>query len=187
MADLSSSPTANRVDSRGAFQTADRVLCGSGISINSGRRYLGYFTAVSGDSFSNLDIVTGAGAVVSVTAARLGLYTVAANGDLTLVCQTANDATIGVAANTEYARALDATGGYPTTYTLARGARYAAAFYITAGTPPTIFGLSTNSVLNTLSPRAVGFDNSGVGTDLNTSLTAAQISNVASLFYVAGI
>lgn len=174
-------------DYRGAFETMSRVSAASGSAITPGRRYLMHFTALQALPLTQLDIWTGAGAIVGVTAARLGLYTVAANGDVTLVARTALDATIGAAASTEYPRALDATGGFPATYTLIRAQRYAASFYIAAGTPPTILGVSANSSLIAAAPRIMGFDNSGSGTDLNTSLTAAQIGNIGSMFYMAGL
>lgn len=176
-----------RDDPRGAFQTVDRNLAAAGIAITSARRYLNFFTALVPLSFTKIDILTGAGAPVSVTAARLGVYTVAANGDCTLVARTANDATIAAAASTEYQKDLDTTGGFPASYQLTPGARYAAAFFVTAGTPPTILGFAIGSALAAAAPRLTGFDNSGAGADLNATITAANLANITSQYYLAGL
>lgn len=179
-----------REDARGAFQTCNRLSPGSGIAITSARRYLMFFNAAAANTLTALDIFTGAGVITTVTACRLGLYTVAANGDCSLAAQTTNDATRCAVASTEYGLAaspLDTTGGFPASYTLVRGARYAAAFYVTASATPTIFGVATNTLLTGASPRLTGFDNSGSGTDLNLTITAANIANIASMYYLAGL
>lgn len=169
-----------------AFETHGRIEIASQ-AITSGRRMLSYFQAYRSQVFTKLTMHSHNTLAVTITAARLGLYTVAANGDLTLVCRSANDPTIGAAVNTEYARDLDATGGFPTSYRLVIGRIYAAALYITAGTPPQISGRTPLGLVSPLTvyPRVCGFDNSA-GTDLNASITAANVSNVAVQPYLGG-
>ena len=170
-----------------AFETASRIVPWSGQSITSGRRYLMYFSADDDQTLSALELWTGATAGVGVTAARLGLYTVAVNGDVTLAARTALDATIGGVANTQFSRALDTTGGFPASLQLVRAARYAAAFYITATTTtPTVQALSAGlGAFYGTAPRTAGFDGGG-GTDLNASQTSANITAFGQNFYLAG-
>lgn len=186
MAELSTAAGAG-YDYRGAFETIPRRDFNSGNAITSARRYLTYFTALQTKSFSTLEMWTGSGAASGISAARLGLYVVAANGDCTLVAQTANDATIGVGATAQQARALNTTGGFPASYTVIQGQRYAASFFVTASpTTPTMMSQNPNATLAAEDPRVSGFDNSGVGTDLAPTITAANIANIALFFYVVG-
>lgn len=118
-----------------------------------------------------------------VTLARLGLYTVAANGDLTLVARTANDPTIGtVAAGFEVSRSMDTTGGFPASYTLTKGARYATArIFIFSTTSPQHTKQTFFSPASALAPRIGGFIASQ--SDLPTSVTAASLSALGGTFY----
>jgi hypothetical protein len=172
-----------------AFETFTRDTNALGANaLSGGRRYLLFFTADEAVSFSQFDIWTGAGAPGTISACRVGLYTVDGSNNLALVARTANDTTMLAAASTEYTRNLDTTGGFPSSYSLVEGSRYAAAFYVSVssgGTPTVLGGVGIANLLAT-SPRVTGFDN-GAGTDLNTSIAAASVSAVAQFFYIAGL
>jgi hypothetical protein len=56
---------------------------------------------------------------------RLGLYSIAPNGDATLLAQSAAIAAASFAANTDVTAAFDTTGGYPATVDLTYGMRIA--------------------------------------------------------------
>ena len=58
--------------------------------------------------------------------------------------------------------ALDSTGGFPTSYNLVAGNRYAVAVVVVASTTPQLaavnFGAASTAIMN-LSPRVVGYAN----------------------------
>jgi len=92
---------------------------------------------------SNLTFVTAGTATASLTLARFGLYTVsetissattATSPVCTLVARTASDTTIGNTTNTIYTRAFATAGGYPSSYALVGGTRYAAAILMVGTT-----------------------------------------------------
>lgn len=171
-----------------AFETCGRHVAPGGVAITSARRNMMPFVAYDNRSFGSLEIFTAATAPATVSAARMGLYQMAVNGDWTLVAQTANDATIGSAINTQYTRTLDPTGGYPASYKLTLGQQYAFAFYITAVTTPNAYAFAVGAAgPSLLLPRVATFDNSGAGTDLNTTVTLANLGNSSTVFYGAGV
>jgi hypothetical protein len=124
---------------------------------------------------------------------RLGLYTVAANGDLTLVARTSQGLR-WTTTNAVQEDALDTTGGYPASYDLLYGARYAIGIIYnvngaTSATAPDVMryqGSGPNSTARSLlmsySPRMSGV--LAAQTDLPTTLTAATVTNYDTLFYV---
>lgn len=122
-------------------------------SLTSGTMYLKYATALRDATVSTLASMTvGAVSATGYTLARMGLYTEAANGDITLVASTPSDTTLYLAALTEYSKALSAV------YGLVRGSRYAWAWLTLATTTmPTMYGLGVqNNVTTVVSPRRCG-------------------------------
>jgi hypothetical protein len=105
-------------------------------------------------------------AASGVTLCRYGLYTADAAGNATLVARTASDTTIFNANNTVFTRSLDTTGGYPSSYTLAAGSRYAVALCIAASNTGSVSGSLIPHVIAALSPRV-----QGVRTGANEILT----------------
>lgn len=162
-----------------ASQEAKYVYVTSGINktINRIRTYTG--TTL---------IVPGSGGPIQV---RLGLYTVASNGDLTLVARTAvqTPAVAGFwgAINTPYELAFDTTGGYPLTYDLIYGQRYAVGLLwnlngATGSTAPTIIGVGSQGPAASLRDTIMGYSPRIVGqqagqADLPASVTAASVAN----------
>lgn len=163
----------------------DRLYVQSnGLSTTSGAVRLTCFTPTRTMTVSNIRSSAGgvAGVYTSGTGVvcRMGLYTVdATTNAATLVARTANDTTLWIATNTSYNKAFDTTGGYPSTYTLVAGQRYAAAaiVYNSGGsiTTPTFVGASIQlQVGGDLLPR-ISASISGQ-TDLATSATTSASS-----------
>lgn len=93
----------------------------------TGTTYLTYFTPLVTKTVSNFSMQTPASgsAPSSITLARIGLYTAAANGDVTLVARTASDTSLFDTGLEVETRAFATTGGYPASYELVAGTRYA--------------------------------------------------------------
>lgn len=108
-----------------AQETYPAQLCVSAATLITGRVYLTYFTAVEALTVSKLMGATRT-AAVGQTFARMGLYSVAGNGDITLVARIASDAALWTGSTfTGFIRSFDTAGGYPSSYQLTAGARYA--------------------------------------------------------------
>jgi hypothetical protein len=108
---------------------------------------------------------------------RFGLYTVSGN-TAALVARTASDTTIFSSINTVYNRTLDTTGGYPATYTLTAGTRYALGVLIVASTPGSVYNAfeAPPAALSALAPRITG---AYAGqTDLPTSVPSFSSSTI---------
>ena len=72
---------------------------------------------------SNIALVCTSRARGGTPTIRFGIYT-RSGTTFTLVARTASDSTIFAATNTKYTRALNTTGGYPSTYNLTAGSEY---------------------------------------------------------------
>lgn len=120
---------------------------------------------------------TAAGA--TPTLVKFGVYSVAANGDLTLLAATASDTAIFAGAQTDYVRALTST------ITVNEGQLYAiAAIVVTAATAPTVIGnLIATPNLNFQNPRLTA---SLTGqSDLPASVTAGSLGTTQAFPYAA--
>jgi hypothetical protein len=159
-----------------AIENGPRVSPAS-VTMTSGRMLLSYVTAYRTLSTTQLGTSTRATPVGTLTNFRQGIYTVAANGDLTLVARTAQQ-TSGTyaAANTEYVYALDTAGGYPPSYTFIKGQRYALGALINfASTAPSLLGSHGFQAATLLArePRICG--NMSGQADLPVSVAAASV------------
>jgi hypothetical protein len=160
------------------FETMSRLDAVAGVGMTSQALRLTYFTAPRSKTITKLGMVTtSTAAAATPTLIRLGLYTVAGNGDLTLVASTANDTTLLSATNTRYDKALSAS------YALVAGQRYAlGALVVTSATVPNLMGV--NLAVGTeafLDPRmsAVVFSQA----DLPASISNATLGNTTSMPY----
>jgi hypothetical protein len=121
--------------------------------------YFSFFTATEALAVSNISFSSGASVASGVTLVRFGLYTFDGT-TATLVARTNNDSSRFTVANTVYTGALDSTGGFPTSYNLVAGQRYAVAVVVVASTTPQLasvaFGAASTAIM-ALSPRVVGF------------------------------
>jgi hypothetical protein len=107
------------------------------LTMPSGAVRIAYFIASRNETVANLSMSTGnTAAAATPTLVRFGLYSVAANGDLTQIAATVSDATIFATTLTRYARALSAP------VTLVEGQQYAvAALVVTAAAAPSVTGV----------------------------------------------
>jgi hypothetical protein len=95
------------------------------------RVYLTMFTPMFNQTISNLIMFTSNTTNPTLTLSKLGLFTVSGT-TVTLVAETANDTTLMKSQNTIYTRALSSARGYPTSYSLVAGTRYAFGIIIVA-------------------------------------------------------
>ncbi len=127
-----------------------RHIMSSDQTTSSGSCYFTYFVSPVNRTISNLGYPSATTTASSgLTICRFGLYTVdQATGDVTLVARTASDTTVFNTLNTEYTRALDATGGYPASYSLVAGTEYALSVTQVGTTTARLWCLSvTNAVI----------------------------------------
>jgi len=139
-----------------------------------------YWRCSKSQTANSIRMISGAtaGAATS-TVNRMAIYTIAANGDLTLGASTAHDANTFIAASTSYTRALT------TPQVLVRGTWYAHALLVVgAGTIPTIVGGSgaIGSSEGAIAPRIAG---SVAGTALPASVLAANVVASGVRLYAA--
>jgi hypothetical protein len=140
-------------------ETIDRVAVNGTLTSVSGIAYYAFFTPLESVTVDTITLATGTTAAASVTTIRAGLYTYDGT-TATLVARTANDPTMFTSANTTFDRSFDSAGGYPESYTLVAGERYAFGVVIIATTMPSLVGCSTGSTasagINALDPRISG-------------------------------
>lgn len=108
----------------------------------SGTLYLSYFTAQKTETITQVTTTTGStSAGATQTLSRIGVYSEAANGDLTLVASTANDTALWRTTYTDY------TKSFSSSWTKQAGQVYAVAtLIVTAAALPTWLGLNAPSV-----------------------------------------
>lgn len=169
-APLNDQVAANRVLSPAQETMPREYVDQNNVAGLSGLMELTYFTAYRSQTVNSLRSYTGGTAAAATpTLCRMGLYSVAGNGDLTLIASTPNDTTVWAAANTAYTRAVSA----PVSVT--KGTRYAfARLVVTAATPPSWAAMGLALALNSVAPRLQG-QLSGQ-TDLPASVTAASVN-----------
>jgi hypothetical protein len=154
---LAQRPNPNSLWAAGSAESYSRQgsLVGYALA-SSGFMLASQFVAPVANTITKLGFGVGNTPVsAGLTLARLGLYTVAANGDMTLVARTASDTTMGNTALSLYQAALNTTGGYPASYTYIPGQRYAHAIINVGTTMTPIMGQQTESFVNTLAPVTV--------------------------------
>lgn len=142
---------------------------------------LSYFTASKTESIANVKtIASTAGA--TLTLCRLGIYSEAGNGDLTLVASIANDTTLWVSNSTAYSRAFSVA------WSKTAGQRYALGMLVVGTTLPLMYGLAfTNAAIAgtimSTAPRIYGQVASQ--SDLPSTITAATVANAAPRYIYA--
>ena len=144
-------------------------------AVISGTMYLTYFTATKTETVTAIAVFTGnTAAAATPSLCRYGIYSVAGNGDLTLVASVANDTSLFAGTVTRYSRNLEAS------WSKVAGTRYAfGLLVVTAGAAPNIVCQNTGtggSVVAAmfLAPRVTG---SVTGqSDLPASVSNASIT-----------
>jgi len=167
---------ANRITTGQEVYPREFAVTNSVASIATGQVRLTYFTAYATQAVTTLTTYTGTiAAAATPTLAKVGLYSVAANGDLTLMAGSTNDTALWSAVNTAYAKTI-------TSQTLTKGNRYAfAQVIVTAAAAPALI-MSTPSLMVTgEAPRLTGHITGQ--TDLPATISAAGIVNNNSRVY----
>ena len=138
-----------------------RTVLNATTSLTTNITYFSFFTPTEALTVSNISFCSGGSPASGVTLVRFGLYTFDGT-TATLVARTNNDSSRFTVANTIYTGALDSNGGFPTSYNLVAGTRYATAVVVVASTTGQLlaanYGSSSTAVL-ALSPRVVGYAN----------------------------
>lgn len=142
---------------------------------------LSYFTARKSEAIGNVRVLTGGTAAAATPSlVRFGIYSVAADGALTLVASTANDTSLLAAQSTAYTKALSAS------FAKVAGQRYAVGMLVvTATTAPTVNGLFVGSASTEagLAPRLAA---AVVGqSDLPASIAAGSLADSINYCYTA--
>ena len=109
-----------------------------------------YFTPTQNMTVTQITYV-GAAASSGLTLARFGLYS-----ETTLLARTASDTTLFNTANTVYTRSFDTAGGYPSSYNLIAGTRYAVGIIQVGGTLGQLRGAKSFAGILSLSPQIMG-------------------------------
>lgn len=144
-------------------------------TLTTGTLALSYFTADKTETITTLTAYTGTTAAAATpTICRMGIYSVAANGNLTLVASTPNDTTLFAAASTSYPKALSVS------LSKTAGQRYATGILVVSGTTmPSFHGIQllADTPMNSILMLAPAISGRATGqTDLPGSLTAAGVS-----------
>lgn len=124
----------------------------SAISPGSTNVLITFFTPSVSITISQILMSSGAVASSGLTLARMGLYT-ATESAVTLVARTASDTTLFAATNTAYTRSFATAGGFPATYNLVAGTRYAVGVIQIGTTPGQLVGKFSQTGVTTLTPR----------------------------------
>lgn len=161
--------------------TMSRTLETNSVALSSGTLRLAYFDGVRDETVSQMRMHSITGYTGGTpTLIRLALYTVADNGDLTLVASTASDTLLFASSATAYNKALSAT------YRLTRGQRYAAgALCVTSFTAPLVgcaplMAITSDTLVNPPICGAVTGQ-----TDLVSSYAVASVVVSPARIYIA--
>jgi hypothetical protein len=151
-------------------ETVPRLFSTGSPQPGTGQLILTYFTARRTETVNNINTLVLGTAAAGTTLARMGVYSVASNGDLTLVASTANDTTLWNTTFSGASRALTAP------LNKVAGQRYAFATLFVGTTAPKFSGvLAVNGITLGKSPRLAGSVASQ--TDLPSTITSATVSN----------
>jgi hypothetical protein len=157
------------------FSAVDRVGgMAASVGLTASRLYLVAFTAAASAAVSNFYVRSRGTAGVGTTLARMALFSVASNGNATLLARTASDTTLAAATFTDYTKAFDTTGGYPANYALVAGTRYALGILLVgSSTAAQVYGASVSPSANSWLPWASMAV--AAQTDIATSYTYASM------------
>jgi hypothetical protein len=148
---------------------------------SSGRLWVSYFTATTTTTITKLVMLAGATVTVGATLARMALFTVAPDGSITKVAQTASDNTLGTSGYTAYERVLSTVGGFPASYTLVSGTRYALGWLQVATTPCELYG----SYIGHPYAEPIPSREIAAQTDIGASYAVANLAPFTFVIYLA--
>ncbi len=136
---------------------------------------LSYWTAATSGTATTVTTVTGGTAASGLTYANIGIYAVAANGNLTLLASTGDlHASLWTSTFTNYASTLTAS------FSRQAGVRYALGLLAVGTTPPALSGNSVEGWFSTVSPTLCAVL-SGQST-LPSTVTAGSLGNGVAVF-----
>jgi hypothetical protein len=161
-------------------ETIRRLHAQTTPQLSTGNMVLTYFTARRSETINNVAVVVGGTAAAGTTLARYGIYSVAANGDLTLVASTANDTTLWNSTFAGPSRALSSS------WSKVAGQRYALAALFVGTTGPKLSGAApANGTEMGRTPRLNGSIASQA--DLPSTVTAGTVSNSQGISVYAAL
>jgi hypothetical protein len=152
---LAANFTANRSQSTSALDVFDRNTVTTTRPPNTGTVWFSFFSPAYSLSVSSITYASSGTAASGLTLARFGLYSWDGT-TLTLLARTASDTTLFAAQQTLYQRSFDTTGGYPSSYALVAGTRYAVALIVVGTTVGTVMAVNSPTALSALAPRIQG-------------------------------
>lgn len=124
-----------------------RINAAGAATLVSGTIHLAYFTARKTETIGNLRSLASGTASATITTAKMGVYSVAADGSLTRVATTANDTALWGTTFTAFTKATTAP------WAKVAGNRYAFAAIAVGSTMPQIAAASINFADAGLAPR----------------------------------
>ena len=159
VSDLGARPTTNTVQAwsnqlQTGIDTISRISLTSQTFLSGNIRYT-FFTPLKNMTVSQITMVSGTTLASGLTLARMGLHTFDGT-TITLVARTATDTTLFNATTTLFTRSFDTTDGFPATYELIAGQRYAVSVIITGTTMPSLGGNATVAVVTAIEPKTTG-------------------------------
>jgi hypothetical protein len=152
---LASSLAQSQQQTAAFFDVIDRRTVNTTQNLASGAIYWSFFTAAWTATVTQISMASG-GSATALSLARMGLYTADTAGNATLVARTASDTTLFTSAAI-FTRSFATAGGYPASYTLNAGSRYAVAMMLlSSGNPGVMRGASCPADVAVLTPRVQG-------------------------------
>ncbi len=165
----------------GNFESLSRTAGFSDKSLGSGTLWLQHFYAPrTTQPIVSLGYGTRSTAPSGVTLARMALFTVATNGDVTKVAQTASFTPTGTYA--DQVNALSTASGFPASYTLQHGQHYAVGLLIVGSDAGNTSGFDIPGAGN----KPVIVRRATSQTDISASYTNAQLSDHYEGIYLFG-
>jgi hypothetical protein len=155
-------------------ETFPREAVGTTATMTSGMLRLSFFTATKTETVTSLACGVGSTAAAATPSLiRFGVYSVAENGDLTLIASTANDTALLATTFAKHTKALSES------WSKTAGTRYAIGLLVVTGaTAPIVSATAGNPGINARAPRLTG---SLTGqTDLPASVDNASIVNTGA-------
>lgn len=159
--------------------TLARDAINANVTMSSGTLRLAYFTARKTETVRNVRVPCPGNAGATPTLVRVGVYSVAATGDLTLIGSTANNTAMLSVAATLYTQAIT------TPFIKTAGLRYAVGLLVvTAAAAPTVPG---NTLVGgiaaeaAIDPRRSALF--GGQTDLPTPIAPGSLTDTATVPY----
>lgn len=163
-------------------ETFPRGNAANNLQLITGRVYLTYWTARKTETITQIRTITATTAAAATpTLCRAGIYSIASNGDGTLVASFANDTTLWAAAQTAYTKNLTSS------WAKVAGRRYAfALIVVTGGTAPSFPGSGVDFSTGMRAEQALAPRLTGAlltQTDLPASFLAADPATMAAPIY----